>query len=299
LIDMGRGDVLTMFQLSQQTGPDNLLYATVSRFASFNDITQADGGSVTANGAMVEVPQDQSVSLDLRPTAFASHIPAVNPNAVDVNFGAFIVTLPGAGMYGGFGNSADLFLMELGDSSPDVNLGTINYGNPYPAAWGTLLFAVNTVRVSYTAPGASTPRNVNGTIMVSGDTASLTAGPIQPAVSPVQDLRVNGMSAFDDQSGVTETPTLSWSAPEIGSDVFYHLFVEELTNDNGASRVTVLASLYTKDTQVDLPPGILDAGGTYFVRVRATAAPIDVAMHPFRNAAARAMADVYSNVFTP
>jgi hypothetical protein len=299
LIDNAKGDVLTLFQLSQQTGPDNLIYNTVTRFASFDDIAQVDGGDVTASGALADVPQDQSASLDLRPTAFASHIAAMHPSAADLGFSAYIITLPGAGMYGAFGNSADLFVLQLGDGAPDVDLGPVAYGNPYPAAWGSLLIASNAVRKSYTVPGANTPANVVGSIFAAGDVASLTAGPIQPVVSPVQDLQVNGMSALDDLSGVTETPTLSWTAPELGSDVSYVIRVETLSNVNGAGRATVAASLYTKDTQVVLPPGILGAGSSYFVRIRAIVTPIDITAHPFRNTAAFAVADAFSNVFTP
>lgn len=299
LIDKGKGDVLTVFQLSTQAGPGNVTYTTVSRFASFNDITQTDGVDVIMNGGFTDVPQDKSASLDLRPTKFASYLSAVNPKATDVDFSAYIITLPGAGKYGGFGSSADLLAVDLGKGAADVNLGAVKYGNPYPAAWGTAAVVSETVRVAYTAPGASTSKGRSGLLLTSGDVASVTAGPIQPLVSPVQDLKVNGMSAFTDLTGVTKTPTVTFTAPAVGAPTFYVVHIEKLANNNGATQATVIADLYTKDTKVDVPPGLLADGSTYFISVRAKMAAIDVAAHPFRNTLTLARADVFSGMISP
>ena len=135
LIDDTKGDVLAVEQLSTQKGVNNILYTVVTRFASFSDIAQMDGASVMNDGAFTSVPQDQSISLDLRPTQFTDLLAEVNPSASELDFGVYISTLPGAGMYGGFGNSADLFALQLGAGLPDVDLGTVAYGNPYPTAW--------------------------------------------------------------------------------------------------------------------------------------------------------------------
>src|SRR5262249_1817641 len=134
---------------------------------------------------------------------------------------------------------------------------------------------------------------------VVGDAASLSAGPVQPVLSPIQDLQVNGMSALSDLTGVTKTPTVSWTAPAVGTPAHYAVHIEKLTNNNGATPTPIIANLYTKDTKLDIPSGVLADGNTYFIRVTAVETQIDVTAHPFRTSLESARADAFSNLISP
>ncbi|MDC0749193.1 hypothetical protein [Polyangium mundeleinium] len=295
LIDAGKGDVLTVSQLSQQTGASGVPYAIVTRFASFDDITQTDGSTVSRSGAFTSVPSNVSVSLDVHTTKFTSHVTAVNPKAVDQGTFVEIRTRPG-NTYAPVGASATLLTLGIAPGPADVNLGAIPYGNPYPAAWGSSVFVYHYGLVAYTAPGVATPWNDFGVIMFSRDVASVSGRPIEPLVSPVQDLEVNGKNAFSDQTGVTRTPRLSWTAPAVGTPTHYTI---DILKPDGGSFGTLIANLRTKDTRIDLPPGILDDVSAFYVRVAAHVSDVDITTHPFRSAAKFAQADALSNILVP
>ncbi|TKD04501.1 hypothetical protein [Polyangium fumosum] len=295
LIDAGKGDVLTVSQLSQQTGASGVPYAIVTRFASFDDITQTDGSTVSKSGAFTGVPSNLSASLDVHTTKFASHVAAVNPKAVDQGTFVEIRTQPGNTL-APIGSSATLLFLGLAAGTADVNLGAIPYGNPYPAAWGSSVVVSHYGLVDYTAPGVATPWSDYGVIMFSRDVASVSGRPIDPPLSPVQDLEVNGKSAFSDQTGVTRTPRLSWKAPAVGTPTHYTIVVSKPT---GNSIGQVVAMLHTKDTKVDLPPRILEGASAFYVRVQAYASAVDITTHPYGYPADFARADVLSNILVP
>ncbi|MDI3286676.1 hypothetical protein [Polyangium sp. 15x6] len=295
LIEAGKGDVLTVSQLSQQTGASSVPYSIVTRFASFDDITQTDGSTVSKSGAFTSVPSNLSVSLDVQTTKFTSHVAAVNPKAVDLGTFVEIRTRPG-NTHAPAGSSASLLLLNLAPGSADVNLGAIPYGNPYPAAWGSSVYVSHVVDVAYTAPGVATPWSDFGIIMFSRDVASVSGKPIEPPLSPVQDLEVNGKSAFSDQTGVTRTPRLSWKAPAVGTPTYYSIAVLKTA---GNPFGTIVAMLHTKDTKIDLPPRILDDASAFYVRVQAHAAAVDITTHPYAYPAEFARADVLSNILVP
>ncbi|MDC3953390.1 hypothetical protein KEG38_06020 [Polyangium jinanense] len=295
LIDASKGDVLTVSQLSQQTGASGVSYAIITRFASFDDITQTDGSTVSKSGAFTSVPSNVSASLDVRTTKFTSHLAAVNPKAVDQGTFVEIHTRPG-NKYAPVGSSATLLSLSLAAGSADVNLGAIPYGNPYPADWGSSAFVYHYGMVTYTAPGVATPWNDFGAIMFGRDVASVSGQPIEPPLSPVQDLEINGKSAFSDQTGVTRTPRLSWTAPAVGTPTHYTI---EILKPSEFSYGMVVARLHTKDTKVDLPPRILEDVSAFYVRVQAHVSPVDITTHPYRSAAEFARADALSNILVP
>ncbi|MDI1480066.1 hypothetical protein [Polyangium sp. y55x31] len=295
LIDASKGDVLTVSQLSQQTSASGVPYAIVTRFASFDDITQTDGSTVSKSGAFTSVPSNLSVSLDVPTTKFKSQVAAVNSKAVDQGTFVEIRTRPG-NKYAPVGAFATLLTLGIAPGSADMNLGTIPYGNPYPAAWGSFVYVLHFVRVDYTAPGGATPWSDFGVISFDRDVASVGPQPIEPPLSPVQNLEVNGKSAFSDQTGVTRTPRLSWTAPAVGKATHYTV---EILKPSGDSFGTFVALLHTKDTQLELPPRILDGVSAFYVRVQAHASEVDITTHPHRSAAGAARADVLSNILVP
>ena len=172
--------------------------------------------------------------------------------------------------------------MCLDAGASDAKVGPLPYGNPFPTSWGEWL----SVGVHGSLPDGSP---VGAGVSVSFLRAKAGAGPIVPR-GPVQDLRINGESAFDVLTGVTTTPTISWTAPAVGVPTLYEV---------GVGPGGVGALFTTANTSMTLPPCNLVAGATYFVSVSAIVTNVDGSSHPYRIADEYHEAYVISNYITP
>lgn len=82
-------------------------------------------------------------------------------------------------------------------------------------------------------------------------------------LSPVREIRVNGVPASTPLSGVGLTPRLSWSAPAMGAPTRYGVTINDVADQSFA------AVFYTTATQLDVPPLTLTAGRNYVAIVTA------------------------------
>jgi hypothetical protein len=92
----------------------------------------------------------------------------------------------------------------------------------------------------------------------------------------------------------------SWSAPVIGAPDRYVVWLRRLAVHNGATTAPFVATLYTTRTQLILPPGLLQAGATYFATIKAVveaAGPVDVA--PYRASYDNGYAYTLTATFAP
>ena len=97
-------------------------------------------------------------------------------------------------------------------------------------------------------------------------------------------------------TGVGLTPTVSWSAPTPGASVRYQVAVRRIDGAFGSGRF-VARFLVKTGTSITVPPALLAAGSSYFVRV--TAQTTGSATSPFKPPASGGTATAISGVFTP
>jgi hypothetical protein len=94
--------------------------------------------------------------------------------------------------------------------------------------------------------------------------------PIVPVVSPPRSPRVNDLDAHVERTGVGTTPTISWSAPALGSpDRYAVTLVRLFVGVAGQTVAESVANLRTRSRAVTIPPGILQAGERYYALVTA------------------------------
>ena len=80
------------------------------------------------------------------------------------------------------------------------------------------------------------PRSEFGRVDVSVSASAPTAAAIQPTLTPVQNLIVDGRPAAGPAfENVPLTPTVSWTAPAIGAASFYSIQVGQLSKGIGNS----------------------------------------------------------------
>jgi hypothetical protein len=111
-------------------------YAALGKVFAPSPFTQHDGQSTSLSGAFTEVPQSQSISINWKRSMFEALRTLVNPNATSYGQALYLSAVPGGLSRGNYSNTADLVIVQPALGTTDLDLGTITFGNPFPASWG-------------------------------------------------------------------------------------------------------------------------------------------------------------------
>lgn len=148
-----------------------------------------------------------------------------------------------------------------------LDTGTLAYGDPFPTDWTRLIrIAYTTLAGPFTFGTGLDTYSVRFQVGTSSNwraDAPPSSNPITPLVGPVGNLQVNGQSAMTPRTGVGTTPTLSWTAPAMGSATSYSVLFIDMDTDQD------LAYFITPNTSLQLPSGILPSGHRCMVVVMA------------------------------
>lgn len=274
LIDGSKGDLLYVTQLvSRDAG--GAPYTSLSKIFAPPAFSMQDGQPTTLTGSFSDVPQ-KTLSLDWKRTAFEALAKDVHPSAAlfDSSF-SMIAEYGGTSRITANIPPSLLSLYFADDGAPTTDFaGDLSYGNPFPSAWGLVVTASASFSVSVMLPGADAPKRLTGDVFCStlmNDTASIIA---TPGLGPVKNILVNGESTADWRTGVGLTPTVSFSPPALGTAAGYRVMIRRIEPMVGGSRF--VASLYTPETSIEIPEGILFEGNYYYIRVFTNETPINL-----------------------
>jgi hypothetical protein len=195
------------------------------------------------------------------------------------------------------GNASSIdYLDLLGPQGAADLTATLGYAAPMGAAYREFLYVGYRVALERTAPGASSPRTIHAAVYQQLAAVPATIAPILGPVAPW----IDGRDALDDLTGVGTTPLLAWSAPSLGEATHTEVEIREIYADAGASRSRTVATLQTAGTEIEVPPGVLEAGRAYVAIFRVVWSPDDEPeTAPFRAGLPRAQAETVSGVFEP
>jgi hypothetical protein len=99
------------------------------------------------------------------------------------------------------------------------------------------------------------------------DRLSLDGGTAtQPSAGVPRNIRVDGLGT---PGLVSATPTVSWEAPMTGDATFYEVFVRRVTRTANTFVRSAIAFVYTTQTQVQIPAGVLVPGERYAFQISA------------------------------
>lgn len=299
LIDGSKGDTALLAQLSVRSTTDGGPYTAMSKIFNLPSFTQTDGGNTTSSGAFTDVSAANTVSPMLKGTQFVTYRAAINPAAYNC-FGSFDVLFsingqPYGKKYGMYSANIDYLLWQ---ASGDATATGMTYGTPTTSGWDAIGGATLYGCVDYTLPGTTTPATVYLKIQTTTDLASLTAAPIVPQLTPVQGPKINGLDLFTARTGVGTTPTISWQAPAVGTATQYGVGIQHLVAQGTTTTNQVVANFRTGDTSLQLPPGLLVAGESYFFQIIAFNSAVPLTS-PSRNALPSSNAGVLSAIIQP
>jgi hypothetical protein len=178
----------------------------------------------------------------------------------------------------------------------DVEAGTVQYSDPFPANWRRTFRICQTASVIIPLPGG---RN-QGITLTNTQTTALPTATVKPLLSSVQNPKINGADLFTATSVNPTAVTLSWDPPAIGTPYGYNVSVLSPTTLPGG-QVTYLSSttLNTAKTSMTIPPNVLASGQTYLFIVRSLAdGKTNIETGPLRSALPTAGAEIVSAPIT-
>jgi hypothetical protein len=307
-VALDSADVLWLHQLAKVLHSDGFSYRSAIRAGSTTGAGYVDGATTTFDVAMRWVPQLGSLPVQWSPSDFEAHLasmaPAsrqapgvIAPHRLSVRASPYALQAPAPLPAGGLPELATLELpLGAGPLSPSAPL---RYGRFLPASWLELREVRFATAVAYQAPGANDQLYEVSAVGMREQLPAASAV-LTPALTPVQQLTINGAPALADQAAaVTSTPTFSWVPPALGSPSHYVLELVQLGAPQGVTVRTLVARYLTRATQVTLPIGTLTSGALYFARVTAVASsePFDTA--PLRQSPIAAFADSLTGTFMP
>jgi hypothetical protein len=299
LLDSSKGDKTYLTQMVRKRATGNVFYSAVLRSAVAPDF------DLRGDRPQLKVEFDESAPLStmnvkwLR-TKFDAMKASIHPEAtLFANEGA-VKASPGGLDRVMVGLEPDLMFLVPSDDTKDVDAGAISFRNPFPERWGVFARFEHIYRITYDVPGASRKVTLTGRISVQNTPEVLGQAAIEPLLAPAGMPMVNGKSAFMKQSGITTTPTVSWSAPAVGSPTGAMVTIYQLGQEDGYPFARRIATFYTKESSVSVPPGVMKSGDQYCFQIRLIMDPqVDIAKSPYRASARRSYADVLSAAVSP
>jgi hypothetical protein len=297
-LDSSQGDRLYVSQLSTRTFnavPVQVLSNTLGPLA-----VNVGSGTTSVAGALLAVGPTGSLRANIKGSSFAAMQSDMNPLTVHESSAFALDVQPGGETRGWVGATPDLVTYTGSVISTDYDLGDIPFGSPYPASWKPFVLAQYYSYVPYLALGASTSaRLYSYTLSTSTDMPTGTA-PFGLLVGPAKSPTIDGSNFFNDHSTASLSPTVSWSAPAMGSATGYRLSIYSLTNIGGNSQFTFLATLYTSKSSLVVPPGILVAGQKYVFKLASVHLPgRDIEKSPYRYSFPYGYSQISSGVVAP
>jgi hypothetical protein len=268
LIDPAQGDRALLTQLTSRTAAlegssETLNYRSVSRAFEAPAFQSKPGETQKISGTMTEPPA-LTAPLHWDMAAFRNLAPAIHPRATVAVQAMIVDVQPMPHTYGTLG-PIPLLIEIFQPPAVDQLRTTLTYANPYPAAWMPVGTTETSFQVPFQLPGTTTPAILAGSASHSEQLPGFFSTRIAPEFGPVLQPRIEGQDAQQAVTLTTTTPEVSWTAPPAvpGERYHYILFINELSVDGPATVSQRVATFWTDDTRVRLPPGTLSAGRSY------------------------------------
>jgi hypothetical protein len=274
LMSAGAGDTGLVYQSVGKTSGTGQGYAAMDRVLTTSSLSLTNGQPATISGAFTDLndASNLSASINWRRSEFERFRTAVHPQAVR-DYQILTISAVAPGLRGGnYVNSPNLALLSrlgAGTSDADMATGALSYPPYFPADWTVFCYVKHEHKIPIQAPGAAIADLTVLGLYASDRIASCTSQPLEPVVSPPRNVTVNGNSIAAGLSGVGLRPTIAWTAPEIGAPSGYVVIINRLVASNGATVSERVGRVFLSGTELVLPPGLLQAGQSYFLGISA------------------------------
>jgi hypothetical protein len=297
LLNAANGDDAYTAQLVNETYV-GIPIQSLQQFSGPTQITVQNGVVNSVSDTLQSEPQTNTVRANVHGSAFTALYPSMARGAVGVNPGDNFRVDITPDSIGPSSNGLFLVLASHAFSS-DTDAGNIPFANPYPATWTPFVDYTDLAGQSLLPPGASSPFTLvlgNRVVTAEFPTAS---NPIAPLIGPALNPQINGIDLFQDQVISGTTPTLSWQPPALGTASIYSIGVQQFVVTNGNPSLQFKEQLYTTNTSVVLPQGLLSSGNSYcFVIESLSRKNLNGSVAPYQETFPEGESDLVSGVIT-
>ncbi|MBI3183631.1 MAG: hypothetical protein HYZ28_15950 [Myxococcales bacterium] len=297
LISSAQGDEATLYQLASLDSDAGYGLLVADRAIRVKSLEMVSGQAATISGAMSPIPREKSATFDWRASELESQVLGSQPGSIFFLSFLTVYALPGAYSAGAYAGGADLaraYRLAPGSTNPQPSF---SYGNPFEGTDELVMSATVAFR-GYQADGATSPGFVLVTNFAQQKLDVGKTVPVRPLVAAPTGLRINGKDLNARQTNVTLTPVISWSPPA-PPPPFHTLTLYRIANIGNATEITQQAIFHVYGNSVQVPPGILQAGGKYFAIIASVAVQQGPTLEPFRRLLPTGWASVSSEVFEP
>jgi hypothetical protein len=278
-IQAAKGDVAVVFEYQATTVDAGLVATAALASALATGFSTVGGAANLLDAGLTALPQ-LPASWIFDGTGFSALGSDVNPAAMGTSQVAGVQGVAGGTAYGPLGlRSTVLDISQVVTQTTPFAVGA-TFGNPFPASWGLMGFAQESFAVPYTlalADGGTRVVMRTGTVTIDDALSTFVpadGGTLTPVVGPATSVLQDGMDWTVDQILLSDTPIVSWSAPSLGTPSHYLFSISQLAiSPAGAVTATTVADIYTTQQSVQVFPGILVSGQTYYFLVRSIYAP--------------------------
>lgn len=295
LIDGSRGDTALVTRLSAKVSGEKS-YQSVTQVFRPAPFTMVPGQETTLHGSFEDVPQRELLVYDYRAASFDIHRADIHPRAVSSTTRTPSLTVSVAPYTAKHGYYAlaipDVLVTPLEEGRP----APMAYGNPFPRDWPLVLSFAHYSSVAFSLNGTQ-PWVATGMLGTTMELSGSAYQRIVPLMSPVRDVRVDGVSADDDQVLGSLTPTLRWAPPAVGRPGDYTVTFFRLVEDGTRTRIQGAVSFRTTARELTVPPGALVPGATYVARIRSLReGNVDLGRYLFRQDFPNAYAYAFTGI---
>jgi hypothetical protein len=139
--------------------------------------------------------------------------------------------------------------------------GTVQYSDPFPAAWRRTFRVCQSASVAVPVPETSQTQSIN---LTNDQTTVLPTATVKPLLSSVLNPKINGADLFTASTVNSTAVTLSWDPPAIGTPFGYQVqIMTPTTLPNSTVNYLSSTTLSTAKTSITIPPNVLASGRTY------------------------------------
>jgi hypothetical protein len=267
LVQASKGDALTLVQLHWETD-GGLSYLSADRAINRSNVEMTNGVPYVLTDSFVPLTQN-AVSVDYHQTGFVAQLP--HPGATDLGGSLYLDALPAGLSHGLTSGTPDLAVLYTLIGAPDTTYAYA-YGDPTPG-WPLFVTGIETFSVDSSLPlpdGGSSPTRTDYPSAQTWQSLVGSSVTLAPLVSPASNVLVQGHPS----DGATftagsDTPLIIWSAS--GSVDVWFVRLYHLTASATLTSSTVVGTFIIPGatTQMIVPPGLLQQGEWYQLRLEA------------------------------
>lgn len=275
LIEAAKGDRSFVFQRSYRDLP--VPYTAVSRAVELPGLDVVVGDQNVIAGTLDEVPDIQTFRLFISAADVVESLRRSHPSVKSAWSFVYLAAQPRWRVTGE--NCATILLTYNEVFGPDGTLEPVDadlaYGDPFPQDWDRFLI-VETHAFDFDIEKNYEPGSHWGHVRRTIALDLIGDDPLAPLVTAPQAPAIDGYDGFGGPRGVGETPELTWSPPIVGEPTQYLVGVYRSFQwvDEDSVRYNdfeTLVELYTPETHLAVPDGLLESGNLYFATITALA----------------------------